>query len=219
MSDYVTIESCLTEEITGWFNRYIFPLSLAFIATAETDTFPRIQFYESIILGIASGSYLAIDVGNTKLNVQPYNNIIRYLDWLLTTPFLALIIYEYAIGIDELQGESKAIKRDFEDWWFAILPAIMVITGYSALIVEDLEMKILLFLVSWLALLVLLYLIYLISIRIDLKGLQYFFYIGWVLYGLTALIPDYFTQSVCYNILDFFNKVVFSFYITLVVFS
>jgi hypothetical protein len=214
-----TRERCDFKAVSGWINRYVFPASFAFIATVDTDTFPTIQFYETVILGTASASYLAINLERSDVGIQPYNSAVRYVDWLITTPFLALIIYEYALGVDRQQDNIAGIDRDFRDWWFAGLPVVMVAAGYLALISEDNRAKIFFFILSWLALLTLFYLIFLLSQRVDLRGLQFFFYIGWSLYGLTFLIPDYCTRATLYNVLDFFNKVVFSFYITFVVFG
>lgn len=222
MSDCITPQNfiltsqdrCNFSSVGVWINRYVFPSSFLFLATAQNNTPATIRLYENIILGTASASYLAISSDDSRTILQPYNSTIRYIDWLITTPFLALIIYEYAISQERRNG-SSSIERDFRDWWFAGLPIVMVIAGYLALISEDLQVKIFFFILSWLALLTLFYLIYELSRRVNLRGLQYFFYLGWSIYGLAFLIPDYCTRAAVYNTLDFFNKVIFSFYITL----
>ena len=203
---------CASETFTGWINRIAFPLSFLFILSSN-NTPENIKLYENYILGIASISYLVLGLFDNSCNCRTYKDNIRYLDWLLTTPFLALIIYQYAVNI------NPDIQNDFQQWWFLVLPVIMVITGYIAKISPDYKIKILFLVLSFLALLILLYLIYELSLRVDLRGLQYFFYIGWTLYGLVFLIDDYCIKSTLYNILDFINKIVFSLYLTLVVFK
>jgi bacteriorhodopsin len=201
---------------TGWFNRAAFPTSLAYISFADSDVFETIRNYEIIILGTASISYYLIQLGDTiPMSVQHFNTAIRFVDWFITTPFLALIVYEYA----RLTDPSQSIQEDFEAWWFALLPAIMVAAGYLVLLRPECETSRLFFLgISWLALFLLLYLIYELSTRVDLKGLDLFFYFGWIAYGLAFFIPDYYSRATVYNILDLINKVIFSLYITLIVF-
>jgi len=203
---------CPSETLTGWINRISFPLSFAFILS-KNNTPEKIKLYESYILGIASISYLILGLYDNSCNCRSYKDNIRYLDWLLTTPFLALIIYQYAVNID------PNIENDFNILWFILLPIIMVVAGYIAKISCDYKTKMLFFVLSFLALIILLYLIYELSLRVDLRGLQYFFYIGWTLYGLVFLIEDYCLKSTLYNILDFINKIVFSLYLTLVIFK
>jgi hypothetical protein len=219
MSDYLeslnSIRSianwCDLKATSGWSNRIVFPLSLAFILAVDSETPEVIKFYETVILATASASYLMIDVDNYSPAIQPYNSAVRYIDWFITTPFLALVIFEYARA---KISDVDIIDRDFESWWFTLLPIIMVTAGYLALISKNQANAIFFFLLSWSALLILFYLIFQLSLRVDLDGLEIFFYAGWTLYGLAFLIPDYCVRSTAYNILDFFNKVVFSIYVT-----
>lgn len=213
--------SCEYKSQSGWFNRLLFPTAFGLITTTDTKTnnssAERIKLYESSILAIASASYSAMnvdlkDVRNASLNIS-----IRYLDWLLTTPLLALIIYEYA------SIKNPSITNDYEDWWFGFLPVVMVTAGWIA-IQETSKQKdgkpsslsLAWIAVSWCALLVLIYLIYSLSLRVDLDGLEWFFYIGWTCYGLVYFIPDYCSRVNALNVLDFINKIVFSLYITFV---
>ena len=54
---------------------------------------------------------------------------------------------------------------------------------------------------------------YLKSVGFNTGNIEYFFYIGWTLYGLNFANPNVALRQTFFNILDLFNKGIYSIYL------
>lgn len=137
----------------------------------------------------------------------------RYVDWILTTPLL--------LGTFYLLAKEKGYQESFIPVFIANI--LMIIFGYLAEYPELTGIN------KWvwygLSTLMLVYILvtvyqwdtFLLNQGVDTKNLSYFFYFGWSLYGLNFLSPDEELRQVNFNILDFINKVLYSYALTEVI--
>ena len=198
MSDHI-----VTERI----NQIVFPAATLYIAGQDKKKFTKVKDYETYLLTFASLSYLSM-----LTTTNPYDKLnVRYLDWLLTTPLLTGVVYEYAAEI------NPQVRKEIPGEYLYIFPILMIITGYLARSTTNKNMEYLFLALSWLFLVLTLYYIYRISQLVNLHAVEWFFYILWPLYGLVYFIDDIDQRTNLYNVLDFFAKVVFAIYFTNIV--
>ena len=205
MSDYISNyrPDLLTERI----NQVAFPVTTIYIASKDRSKFATVKNYETILLGVATGAYLSmlpLQIAQEKLNL-------RYLDWLITTPLLTSVIYEYAVAV------NPKVREEIPQSYLVIPPILMIVTGYLARITCNPDLRNMYLLLSWIFLAFTLINIYRLSQLVDLKGAEWFFYILWPLYGVVFFVNNIHERSYYYNILDFLAKIVFAIYFTDVV--
>jgi bacteriorhodopsin len=177
--------------------------SISFIALALEEYTKSFDFedsdketlrYSSLLLSIAGIHYSILDVNNpTPLS----ESIIRYSDWITTTPLLLIVL-----------GKYYDISFDLIKIWI-ILDLIMIIGG----IAYELTGEVSYWIVGTLAYFVLLYNLF---HQLPEHDLFYkYFVIGWSFYGVIALLPDQKQRFFYYNFLDFYNKFIFAYEIRL----
>jgi len=166
---------------------------------------------EILILSIASIQYLIVSGFNDIRRIQRW----RYLDWILTTPLLLFTYWKLA----ETEGWTG-------NFYNLLIPnVLMILFGYLAEFPEVIGNSIsknYLYLLGMVSLLFVLYEIYNITKFLNeknynTKGIEYFFYIGWTLYGLNFINPDENSRQSFFNILDLFNKAIYSLYLDSVI--
>jgi hypothetical protein len=52
---------------------------------------------------------------------------------------------------------------------------------------------------------------------VDTENLEFFFYIGWTLYGINFITPSVEVRQTAFNFLDLFNKAIYSFQLNSVI--
>jgi hypothetical protein len=144
--------------------------------------------YSSLLLLIAGIHYSIIYSNTTSIQSEI---LIRYSDWLLTTPLLLKVITSYYDLPNKISNEL--ILYNF----------IMIISG----LIYELTNNIYFWFLGILAYLVLVYRLYILLPKHDLF-LRYFI-IGWGLYGFVSLMKKD-QRLKYYNILDLYNKLVFA---------
>ena len=149
--------------------------------------------YSSLLLGIAGIHYSILDVNQPS----PRNEIlIRYSDWILTTPLLLVVF-----------GKYYNIDMDIIKKWIG-LNIIMILGGLMYELYDDINYWI----IGTVAYLVL---IYNIDKTVKEKDLFYkYFLVGWSLYGIISLMPIE-KRFFFYNVLDFYNKFIFAYEVRL----
>ena len=144
--------------------------------------------YSSILLAIAGGHYAVIDSNrpDTKSEI-----IIRYSDWLFTTPLLLKVMTSYYELSDNVSYELIAYNL------------IMIISG----LIYELTGNIKFWVLGTVAYIVL-------AIRLYAELSEYdlffrYFVVGWSLYGVISLLPRE-QRLILYNFLDLYNKLIFA---------
>ena len=169
---------------------------------------PKFEYYvnqintlEKYILAIATTQYIiTFNMPNERLQRW------RYLDWILTTPLLLKTFHSLA--------ESQGYTESFIPAFLANL--VMILSGYFAEFLSDTpEMKNFWYIVGLIALVVVLYYVnrwdtFLTEQGVDTETLPVFFYLGWSLYGLNFQNPNEELRQTGFNILDLFNKGIYS---------
>jgi bacteriorhodopsin len=171
----------------------------------KENAFKNIQKLEVGILTIASIQYL-ITINMDHYRTQKW----RYVDWILTTPLL--------LGTFYLLAKEKGYEESFLPVFIANI--LMIIFGYLAEYPELTGIdKWIWYILSTLMLVYILWTVnqwdtFLSDQGVNTKNLAYFFYFGWTLYGINFLTPDEELRQVNFNILDFINKVLYSYALT-----
>lgn len=147
--------------------------------------------YSSILLGIASFHYAILDVNKLKSSSEI---LIRYSDWLITTPLLLQVVCDYY----QLSSEKRNI--------LVILDIIMIIFGF----LHEKTQNMLYWYIGTSAYMGIIGLLY---TYLDDKDIFYrYFLFGWAGYGLLVFV--HLEQRLIYfNMLDLYNKFVFAFHI------
>ena len=189
-------------------------LYVIFNRKQSTDNINKIQFLEASILIIASLQYMIVLNISDPKRYQRW----RYLDWALTTPLLLGTFYLTAVE----KGYNKSIIPAI------IANEIMIVSGYWSEYPETSplagyfpanQIRWFFFVLGFLALAVVFVYVnewnsYLQDQNIDTGFLPYFFYIGWVLYSLIFLVKDTFIRQSAFDVLDLFNKPIYTIYLT-----
>ena len=121
--------------------------------------------------------------------------------------------------------------QDNDIWVAVVATEIMIVAGYFAefyeasplkSVLSETENKYFWFVLSFAALGVVLWYVYkwtqsLTDNGVDVKALPYFFYVGWVLYGINFLVTDTNVRQTIYDSLDLFTKPVYTLYLTQII--
>lgn len=144
--------------------------------------------YSAILLAIASFHYAILDINKPSVTSEL---IIRYSDWLLTTPLLLLVLTSFYNLDDSISIE------------LVVYNLIMIIFGFF----YEMTGNMVLWSIGTFA-----YIAIVIRLWIVLpeKDLLYSFFIGgWSLYGVIALLPRQ-KRFIYFNLLDCYNKLIFA---------
>lgn len=168
----------------------------------------EIHTLETSLLGIASIQY-GITLPMEYHRAQRW----RFFDWIITTPLLLKTLH------------SLAEEKEFEESFIPALTAnlVMIIAGYYAEFVAKTEYaRKIWYLIGVIALIVVLVYVYrwdsfLKDKGVDTKNLSTFFYVGWTIYGLNFLNPNEELRQTGFNVLDLFNKGIYSLHLTEVI--
>lgn len=147
--------------------------------------------YSSALLAIAGAHYAILDVNR----LEPDSEIVvRYSDWLLTTPLLLLVLCSYyKLSSDKMNN-------------LLILNIIMIIFGF----LHETTKNILYWQIGTIAYIGIITLLY---NYLDDKDIFYrYFILGWSLYGVLVFIPLE-LRLTYFNMLDFYNKFIFAYQI------
>uniref|UniRef100_A0A6C0BP95 Uncharacterized protein n=1 Tax=viral metagenome TaxID=1070528 RepID=A0A6C0BP95_9ZZZZ len=146
--------------------------------------------YSSILLGIAGVHYSVLDV--SKLSVES-EILIRYSDWLLTTPLLLKTLgafYQF----------PAAVTNEL-----VIYNVLMIAFGF----LYELSGNHLYWTVGTAAYLLIVYRLNQALAGRDKTLFYRYFLFGWSMYGLVSLLPVE-KRTLPYNVLDTYNKLVFA---------
>ena len=165
---------------------------------------------EVAILGIASGQYLiTLPMADNVPRLQRW----RYADWLVTTPLLLRTFH--------LLAQEKGFEGSFSLAFGANV--VMVLAGYFAEYPETApnlglgqNTKLFWYVLGFAALSIVLLEVarwnqYLLENNVDTGNIPTFFYLGWTIYGLNFATPVTDLRQTGFNILDLFNKGVYTF--------
>jgi bacteriorhodopsin len=144
--------------------------------------------YSSILLAIAGVHYSIIN--SSSLTTQS-EILIRYSDWIFTTPLLLKVLTSYYEISDKISYELITYNL------------IMIISG----LIYELTDNIKFWVIGVIAYLALIYRLYLVLPELNL--FFRYFVVGWGLYGIVSLMPRN-KRLLTYNILDFYNKLIFA---------
>lgn len=173
----------------------------------ESEKLRQIRNLELGILGIASGQYAITLPMQSNKRIQRW----RYADWIVTTPMLLKTFH--------LLAQEKGYQGGFELAFGANI--VMIIAGYFAEFHpfnrDSKNGSIFWYVLGFVALIFVLIEVakwdkHLKDNNVDTRNLPTFFYLGWVLYGLTSL-NHYVTQDIrqtAFAVLDLFNKGIYS---------
>jgi bacteriorhodopsin len=144
--------------------------------------------YSSILLAIAGIHYTIIYSNKPTTNREI---LIRYSDWIFTTPLLLKVLTSYYDLPDKIFRE------------LVVYNLIMIISGC----IYEFTNNIKYWAIGVIAYLVLISRLYSVLPELDL--FFRYFVIGWGLYGVISLMKRT-DRLFSYNILDFYNKLVFA---------
>lgn len=156
---------------------------------------------ELAILGIATSQYV-VTFNMSYESTQRW----RYADWIVTTPLLLKTFYLIAVE----KGFTGTIQPAL------IANVLMILSGYFSEFLSDQRMKMVWYSVGVLALFAVLYYVrqwsnYLQTQNVNVQRLALFFYVGWSAYGLNFLVTDEHYRQTGFNVLDLFNKGIYTF--------
>lgn len=147
--------------------------------------------YSSYLLAIAGFHYSILDV--TKPTIES-DILIRYSDWLLTTPLLLMTLSSFYELSDRLTTE------------LIVADVLMILFGLQYELTKDMKF--------WtLGTIAYLWIVYRLYNELPEKDLFYmYFVVGWGLYGIVSLFPMN-QRIMLYTIMDNYNKLIFAMHI------
>lgn len=193
------------KSISNIFNISAFSIILGIdLSTNLNENFRNISTYSSIILMVATISYLLIQFNNDNYIIEEQ---IRYLDWIITTPLLLFTFWEYARVTTGCVSISSLIR-------LITLDLIMIVLGYLGTFVFP-QHKEAFYLLSFIVLFLLFEEISKIVNILRCNDIPYgfipwLFFIPWILYGVFSYLPYSPTRSILLNLLDFISKGVYA---------
>lgn len=175
-----------------------------------------VQVIEGLFYGWLSFNFTKIK------NVTPK----RYIDWVITTPTMLIILIGYLIYLDKRSTDETDDLEFFsllKENASVIVPVLllnwlMLLFGYLG------EMNIITpwmgILVGFIPFLMYYYKIFINYVSDSIRGqyLFWYFFIFWSLYGFVAILP-YYIKNACYNILDLFAKNFFGLFLSYIIFT
>jgi bacteriorhodopsin len=158
---------------------------------------------------------------NTIANITPN----RYLDWFITTPTMLVTLIMYLIYLNEKNSARNREQDLFELFYdnsttimtILSLNWLMLLFGYLG------ELKVLPVITSvllgFIPFIIYYYLIFTNYVNVNNIGWQIFAYFFgfWALYGVAAMLPYYFKNTM-FNILDLFSKNFFGIFLVYVIY-
>lgn len=171
-----------------------------------------------VIEGLFYG-WLAFNL-NTIKNITPK----RYIDWVITTPTMLIVLIGYLIYLDKRSTDETDGLEFFsllKENSSVIIPVLllnwlMLFFGYLG------EMNILTplvgILVGFIPFLLYYYKIFINYVSIQGQYLFWYFFIFWSFYGIVAILP-YYIKNAFYNILDLFAKNFFGLFLSYIIFT
>lgn len=144
--------------------------------------------YSAILLAIAGVHYAILDVSRPSVKTEI---LIRYSDWLLTTPLLLMVI----ASLYELP-RALTVR-------IVIYDIVMILTG----LIYEFTGSIAFWSIGTIAYLMILKELYQNLPELDL--FYKYFVVGWAGYGFIALLPPK-DRLLYFNVLDFYNKLIFA---------
>jgi bacteriorhodopsin len=144
--------------------------------------------YSSILLAIAGGHYSVLDTSRLS---ESSDILVRYSDWIFTTPLLLMTLTSYY----ELSNE---ITREL-----VIYNLLMIVFGF----IYELTNNYLYWFIGTASYLKIIYNLY---HNLPEKDLFYkYFVFGWSSYGIISLLSHK-NRIIPYNIMDSYNKLIFA---------
>jgi bacteriorhodopsin len=144
--------------------------------------------YSSILLAVAGLHYSVINSSNLTTQSEI---LIRYSDWIFTTPLLLKVLTSYYDLSDNISYE------------LIFYNLIMIISGLIYELTNDIKFWV----IGVISYFMLIYRLYYVLPKHDL--FFRYFVLGWGSYGIVSLMPR--TERLfAYNILDFYNKLIFA---------
>lgn len=215
---YVTlILSILVQFITG-----VIEIAAMFIKVPSAYNLIRqlllLEVSVQVIEGLFYG-WLAFNF-NTIKNITPK----RYIDWVITTPTMLIVLIGYLIYLDKRSTDETDGLEFFsllKENASVIIPVLllnwlMLFFGYLG------EMNILTplvgILVGFIPFLLYYYKIFINYVSIQGQYLFWYFFIFWSFYGIVAILP-YYIKNAFYNILDLFAKNFFGLFLSYIIFT
>ena len=215
---YVTlILSILVQFITG-----VIEIAAMFIKVPSAYNLIRqlllLEVSVQVIEGLFYG-WLAFNF-NTIKNITPK----RYIDWVITTPTMLIVLIGYLIYLDKRSTDETDGLEFFsllKENASVIIPVLllnwlMLFFGYLG------EMNILTplvgILVGFIPFLLYYYKIFINYVSIQGQYLFWYFFIFWSFYGVVAILP-YYIKNAFYNILDLFAKNFFGLFLSYIIFT
>ena len=215
---YVTlILSILVQFITG-----VIEIAAMFIKVPSAYNLIRqlllLEVSVQVIEGLFYG-WLAFNL-NTIKNITPK----RYIDWVITTPTMLIVLIGYLIYLDKRSTDETDGLEFFsllKENASVIIPVLllnwlMLFFGYLG------EMNILTplvgILVGFIPFLLYYYKIFINYVSIQGQYLFWYFFIFWSFYGVVAILP-YYIKNAFYNILDLFAKNFFGLFLSYIIFT
>ena len=215
---YVTlILSILVQFITG-----VIEIAAMFIKVPSAYNLIRqlllLEVSVQVIEGLFYG-WLAFNL-NTIKNITPK----RYIDWVITTPTMLIVLIGYLIYLDKRSTDETDGLEFFsllKENASVIIPVLllnwlMLFFGYLG------EMNILTplvgILVGFIPFLLYYYKIFINYVSIQGQYLFWYFFIFWSFYGVVVILP-YYIKNAFYNILDLFAKNFFGLFLSYIIFT
>jgi bacteriorhodopsin len=164
--------------------------------------------------------------GWLAFNLNTIKNITskRYIDWVITTPTMLIVLIGYLIYLDKRSTDETYGLEFFsllKENASVIIPVLllnwlMLFFGYLG------EMNILTplvgILVGFIPFLLYYYKIFINYVSIQGQYLFWYFFIFWSFYGVVAILP-YYIKNAFYNILDLFAKNFFGLFLSYIIFT
>ena len=164
--------------------------------------------------------------GWLAFNLNTIKNITskRYIDWVITTPTMLIVLIGYLIYLDKRSTDETDGLEFFsllKENSSVIIPVLllnwlMLFFGYLG------EMNILTplvgILVGFIPFLLYYYKIFINYVSIQGQYLFWYFFIFWSFYGVVAILP-YYIKNAFYNILDLFAKNFFGLFLSYIIFT
>ena len=229
MNNKYLFYNTLILSIIGQFITGIIEIAAVFIKVPSAYILIRqLLLLEVSVQVVESLFYTWLSFNFTKIkNITPK----RYIDWVITTPTMLIILIGYLIYLDK-QSSTEQITDETEQLDFfsiikentsVIVPILllnwlMLFFGYLG------EMNIITpwkgILMGFIPFLLCYYKIFInyVSVSINEQYLFWYFFIFWSFYGFVAILP-YYIKNACYNILDLFSKNFFGLFLSYIIFT
>ena len=215
---YVTlILSILVQFITG-----VIEIAAMFIKVPSAYNLIRQLLLLEVSVQVIEGLFY----GWLAFNLNTIKNITskRYIDWVITTPTMLIVLIGYLIYLDKRSTDETDGLEFFsllKENASVIIPVLllnwlMLFFGYLG------EMNILTplvgILVGFIPFLLYYYKIFINYVSIQGQYLFWYFFIFWSFYGIVVILP-YYIKNAFYNILDLFAKNFFGLFLSYIIFT